>query len=423
MSAERPFYKRDIKKALYYRVIYNPMWTLLPYFFRTYYRIRIKKVRKQAKIRVLFIVAELGAWKTELLYQKMLNHSRFEPIIGITTSQEVPGSKDVLVNYLNKRGFRFVDLDEKCVDIENIKPDLKFYYKPYEGSYPQGIFFNKHWKSIVCHIHYAANQSSIKHAYTMPIQYSSLFNFVESESIISSHRAIGVYTGNLVATGCPSQDALNLPISSYLDPWKNYGERKRIIYAPHHSFPGTNKGGVEYATFLEFGDFILKMANKYADKVQWAFKPHPTLKRKLNEIWGTERTNAYYKAWELMDNTQYEQGAYDSLFKYSDAMIHDCSSFTVEYHYTKNPVMFLVMGRHRIEDQNEFGQEAYKCHYEGHTEEEIEAFINNVINNVDPLKQRRCDFYKKYLLPPNGQSACDNIIDAILGQGAYKDVK
>ena len=139
----------------------------------------------------------------------------------------------------------------------------------------------------------------------------------------------------------------------------------------------------------------------------------------MNDFWGEEKTNDYYNRWATMDNTQIVEGDYLGLFKYSDAMIHDCVSFTIEYCYTKNPVMYLIKERdinsHRSE-LNEFGQRAFDLHTHGCTKEQIKAFIQMVAEGKDDKKDQRVQYYNDSLLPPCGKSACENIINAILGQ-------
>lgn len=49
---------------------------------------KIKKIRKKERIKVLFVLTELGPWKTEILYLTLLQHPRFEPVLGVTTSPE-----------------------------------------------------------------------------------------------------------------------------------------------------------------------------------------------------------------------------------------------------------------------------------------------------------------------------------------------
>ena len=160
---------------------------------------------------------------------------------------------------------------------------------------------------------------------------------------------------------------------------------------------------------------MLEMADKYKDQVQFSFKPHPFLRNRLSYRWSTEQIDNYYSEWAERDNTQIEEGEYIGLFMNSDAMIHDCGSFTVEYHYTKNPVLYIEKERSHADNMNEFGLMAYNLHYKAHSKEDIENFILNVINDIDPLNNKRVDFFNDYLLPPNNNTACDNIINSILG--------
>lgn len=203
----------------------------------------------------------------------------------------------------------------------------------------------------------------------------------------------------------------------YQDPWKKQARsKKRIIYAPHHTISSKYKDGLALSTFLENADVMLEMMHKYSDRVQWAFKPHPLLYRNLLSVWGQENTDKYYNEWKNADNSQFEDGEYDALFKYSDAMIYDCSSFTIEYLYTKNPVMFLVRQNGGSNPHNAFSQKADELHQKGLTKADIDSFILDVINGIDPLKEEKEKFYNDSLTPPNGKTACENIINSILGE-------
>ena len=122
-----------------------------------------------------------------------------------------------------------------------------------------------------------------------------------------------------------------------------------------------------------------------------------------------------------MENAQLELGQYIDLFMTSDAMIHDCSSFTNEYMYTRNPVMYLIRGsvEEHCSQLNTHTVKAFNLHYFGRIAADIESFIVDVINGIDPYKESREQYYKDYLSPINGKSSCDNIIDAILGDNGY----
>lgn len=398
-----------IKKSILYHWYHH---TDVPYLI-----FRILKgwqVQKKNKITVLFVIAELSAWKTELLYHKMVLHPRFNPIVGITTSLEVPSSKQQLIDYLSCEGINYIDLDTDKKSIDHIHPDLIFYYKPYDTSYKEEHRFYHHLSSLICFVNYAYNSMNTTKVIKQPMNYYAWKVFVENESVKMERAYIFGYlrSRNICVTGVPIQDTF-LEGRLYPNPWKNKDSKKRIIYAPHHSIKGTNT--FVYSTFLTFGRPMLDLAKKYKDKVQFAFKPHPTLYVKLIKIWGKEETDNYYNAWKEMENTQFENGVYSGLFQYSDAMIHDCASFTIEYHETRKPVMYLLDGEsHNDDGLNEFATAAFNCHYKGQSIQDIELFINNVAQGIDEKKNERDNFIKKYLLPPNGKTACINIIDNIL---------
>ena len=165
-------------------------------------------------------------------------------------------------------------------------------------------------------------------------------------------------------------------------------------------------------------DFMLEFADKYADKIQFVFKPHPRLLTELykHDDWGKDRTTRYYAEWETRKNTQLEEGDFIDLFMTSDAMIHDSGSFCVEYHYSGNPVMYIAENfEEQLTEKGEFGKLAMRLHYVGKCKEDIVNFIENVIlHGNDTMRQERKNFYKKYLLPPNGKSVAENTMDVFL---------
>ena len=217
---------------------------------------------------------------------------------------------------------------------------------------------------------------------------------------------------NCFVTGLPFTDLFFQPISFFPNPWKCQKKNlKKIIWAPHHSI--LKDSPIFYSTFLKYYENMLSLAEKYKNDIQIAFKPHPLLLTKLYHIWGKEKTDHYYSQWENGENTQVVLGDYVPLFLYSDAMIHDCASFTIEYHYTKKPVMYLIKDEHHADDLNEFGKMAFDLHYKGRCVEDVENFIKDVIAGRDEKEKDREIFYQDYLLPPDGNTASDNIIKAI----------
>lgn len=379
---------------------------------------KVKRIRKKESIKVLFVVNELPTWKTESLYQAMHAHPRFEPILGVTLSLDMPELRQPLINYCNQKGYKWADMDMMAYNPikDVIKPDIIFYEKPYMECYHHRHTLQQHLNSLFCYIFYSSHTiGKSEFIDSNPTIQYCWQHYFESQFAVDACRKDMVTDGkNIIITGFPMYDSLMLPLSEYKDPWKQ-DNRKRIVYAPHHSIGDSFSSGLGYGTFLENYEFILQLARRYADKVQWIFKPHPGLHRKLVSIWGKEKTDAYYNEWATMECSQICEADYQSLFRHSNAMIHDCSSFQVEYLYTKNPVMYLIKDENQDENRNAFGLRAFNLHYKASKHEQIEQFVQNVLNGIDPMQAEREQFYNECLLPPNGKTACENIINAILG--------
>ena len=165
--------------------------------------------------------------------------------------------------------------------------------------------------------------------------------------------------------------------------------------------------------FAWLSDFMLDVAARYYEQIQFAFKPHPRLLSVLYDMpdWGKERADNYYARWAEGVNTQLETGNYIDLFKGSDAMIHDSSSFSVEYHFTGKPVLFTATDLEPItRSLNEFGQAAIQAHYQGEKNEDILSFLDQVVlKGQDTMADQRHVFYHQFLLPPGGKSVAENI--------------
>jgi len=377
----------------------------------------VKEMRKKDKIRVLFILHQLPKWKTEKLYLTMLAHPRFEPIIGVALGVvDYPTMEaeklHTLLDYMRAKGYEYTELRLAADIQQRIQPDIIFYEEASGGVY-SSIFFTSLHDILFCYSCYGILTLTEKSLYNSPYQNICWQWFVESPLIIDYAKTVmSNRAKNLVFTGSPISDELLSDKKDFTDPWKLQSQiKKRIIWAPHHTI-GIGKEEISYGCFLLIAEDMKKLAEKYKDSVQWAFKPHPSLKQKLYYLWGEERTNAYWTFWADSDNCQLEEGKYTALFKYSDAMMHDCASFTVEYLYMQKPCMYLVNGK--AHPLNDLGSACYDLYYKGHNLDEIELFVNNVIHGVDPMKEKRQHFFNEYLLPPNGKSACDNIIDRIL---------
>ena len=372
-----------------------------------------RAMRGRDAISVEFLINSLSAWKTEKLYEAMAAHPRFRPSISIPPSLDEADTR-ALRQYLTAKGYKFRDMAAG----DKINTDIAFYQKPYAIFTERGGY--AYWRNadtLTCYIDYAFHTTETKWGLNLPFLNEAWMVFYENQTCVDgAAKIMDNGARNSVVTGLPVQDELMAGAEGEADPWKPQPTvKKRVIYAPHHSIE--DDGGLNFSTFMEMGEDMLKIAERHADTIQFAFKPHPLLRPKLEKAWGRERTDEYYSKWAELPNCQIEEGKYNALFIKSDALIHDCSSFIVEYHYTRKPALYLVKeGRHG-EALSAFGRQAYDLHYKARTADDVEKFLEEVVaRGSDPMRTERERFYADQLTPPGARTACENIISAILGE-------
>ena len=396
--------------------------------FRCWYYVNIftpwavRRMRRKPVVNVIFVIAELGMWKTENLYQAMLAHPRFNPVLRVVPTWENVKAQQEVIEYLDKKGYDYRALDKGTPLQDGFNADIIFYQKPYYYAYFEAQRFDRNLNALYCFVTYGVHSVMSDFICNQLMHNIAWQYYFENESCaIEIADYMNNRGRNIVVTGIPLYDRFCKSKESYHYDWKLQDcVKKRIIYAPHFSFEPDSI--LHYSTFLENGDFMLEMARKYADEVQFVFKPHPLLQPHLYNYWGKEKTDAYYAAWENLSNGQVEMGQYDDLFMTSDAMIHDCGSFTIEYMFTRNPVMYLVHDKSDSHGSNlcVFAQKAFELQYKGMTHGEIESFIRNVINDKDILQNERMEYYEEFLKPINGKTSVENILNEILCSSKFE---
>lgn len=400
-----------IKEWIYRKIVLAYHTVIIP--------VLVSRMRKEPIINVVFVIWDLERWKTEALFRAMNSHKRFKAVVMVPNSPYVDRDNKLssLTHYLSNHHYEYYVLNgnQKIRDI--LKPHIIFYHTPYIEAIDKKLSFKRNLRSLFCYVHYAFFTNKIQD-FTRDSLLAFAWQIYLDNPLVLSSVSAQLYTkgSNCLVTGTPYSDhLLSFPSQDHTDPWKQQDKRKcKIIWAPHHSIP-SGFSWIHTSTFFRYYEFILSIADKYKDFIQIAFKPHPFLKSRLYDIWGKEKTDSYYSAWDKVSNTQLYMGDNLSLFYSSDALIHDCGSFTIEYLHTKKPVMYLLNDSPQDNNWNEFGKMAFNLHYKGYCEVDIEQFIINVIDGRDEMKPQREQFLKTHLLPPGRKSASEIIIDAILG--------
>lgn len=384
----------------------------------------VRRMENKSCREVAFILAVPGMWKLDYVFKAMQESEAYHPYVVIIPYTAFKGYSDEETmkticrteEFVKNKGFEYViPYDEKkgkWVDIKKtLNPDIVFFTCPYKDMAP--MYHAYHFVDrLTCYVSYGFTSMKLfKNNFDkLAINIAGCY-FLETPMHKKFAEQYSHARGrNCYVTGYPGCEMYLRDDYQPKQVWrKQEYPKKRIIWAPHHTIEGT----FSVSTFLDVCDIMIDVAKKYADKVQFAFKPHQLLKFKLIEVWGEERTNAYYKQWESMSNCQLEEGDYVDLFIGSDAMMHDSCSFTTEYLYQRKPVMYLLKNNPQ-EVFNDFGIKSFEQHYHGRTREEVEHFIEDVVlNGNDSKRESREKFFQEYLGPYNGALPSENIIKVI----------
>lgn len=393
------------------------------YLYNRRYPIILDNIKKKERINVVFFVMNIGMWKSDCLFRLLMKNPRFNPCIVsfFYPNDSIEYQKyvqDSLSSYFSSKGFPYRNCYDfkknEWLNLQTLNPDIIFYAQPYNCGYERYLIEALWTSSIFAYIPYCLEMENIEIFHNLLLQniawklfYPTKFHRDQEQKLSHNKGKNIVVCGYSMADYFLSKEEANPSIW----PQKNHSI-KRVIWAPHHTILPTDT--LQYSNFMEMAEPMLDLARKYRGLVQFAFKPHPRLMPKLFDLWGKDKTMEYYNAWRSGPNTTFVEGDYVDLFKSSDALIHDCSSFMGEYLYTGKPLMFVAKPCFE-KVLNDFGMMCFECHYKGNTIESIKEFIDNVvIGGIDPMKEARCKFFNELLLPPNNCTVAQNIYNIMV---------
>lgn len=381
------------------------------------------------KIKACLFVSRITCWQYANLYRMMEDSGVFEPVVVVKPfmlqgEATMKRYMEQTSSILESQGFHVVrgyDLETNTfLDVRAaLQPDIVVYSKFWKPMFQENTYIDKfldipsflfdYGFNVAHHPDHESLNFEMQNMVTKYFLHTPL-HMQMAQKLMDNHGA------NVTVSGSPKFDAFLMPDYVPKDVWKAQDKpKKRIIWAPHHS-DNFAKIYYQYNAFFEICDFMLEIAEEYKDRIQWAFRPHPMIKTKLENKWGKERAEEYYEKWESMENTQYEDGEFIDLFMTSDAMILDSISFIAEYTITNKPALFTVAKSTRVM-LNEYGEKNFEILYKTRRDfvkEDIVRFIEDVVlEGHDEKKSEREAFIKEYLLPPNGKTATENIYDGI----------
>lgn len=374
------------------------------------YEFIIKKLKNKTargrKIRVCFFVVYDFSWAYRPIYEEMLKDELFDPFIVVIP--DTSRGKENLEFYFNQA---FVSLSKKYRNVRkgysdetgdffdfSEKTDLVCFPNSYKymSNYRFEIehFLNKNVLTFYVHYSFSVTKWFRERLRDEVCNYFWKI-FSPTVAHLEEYKKYQLIKGdNVVVSGYAKMDGLAKEKEKTI----KY-KRKMIIIAPHHTV--VDWKFLQISNFLQYSDLFLKLPEMYPE-VDFVFRPHPLLKVQLSkpEIWGEQKTAAYFEKMSSFDNVIYSEGGeYFSLFANSDGMIHDCGSFLAEYLFTEKPACYLLKDRQAIKKWFiKIGEECIEHCYQAYSEKNIIDFIDNVIiSEKDDLKESRLNFVNSNL--------------------------
>lgn len=353
----------------------------------------LTELKRKDRVKVVFLAIHKSIWKVDSVFKKMLSDPFFEPLILVcpyTISGEKRMRQDLLdtYKYFEEKGYPVIssysENDGRWISLEEFKPDIVFFTNPHKLTFEE--YYEKAYLNyLTCYVPYYSDVASSyneQHAYNQKLHNSLWIQFVgNSFSLDKASKYLANGGENLILTGSPFLEELLTEPSEKNIAWeKAKFFKKKIIYAPHQSIFESEE--LHLSTFIEVGELMMELAEKYKEKTHWSFKPHPLLKSKLykHPSWGKIKTDKYYEYWEHSQNCQLDEGDYVKLFQGSDALIHDCGSFIFDYLLINKPCAYLLLNPQRqLEAINGFGREALNCYTKINSLNKVESFIQEII--------------------------------------------
>ena len=371
----------------------------------------IKNIKRKAqngeKIKVCFSVVFDSVFPAEVIFKKMLIDELFEPSILVIPDvsrgidNQFSQLKKTYQSYLSKYGNAHVfsaydENNDSFVDYVS-KYDLAFFANPYDKMTSDLYSIDYYQSNGVLPIYVSYGTMPDYYARNHIINLKSLNMcwkvFVDTQE---NFEDVVKYTDtkgfNAVLSGYCKMDALNLVKNQEL-------KRKKIIIAPHHT---VNMPDFPLSKFIEYADFFIELPVKYP-QVDFVFRPHPLLFVTLSNesLWGKDKVNQYLRKISSFPNVEYQDGGdYFETFVNSSAIIHDCSSFIMEYLYTGHPACYMLKDKNEVKEIfAPIGQKCLANYYQAFNKEDIIKFIEDVvINGNDPIKDERINFAKNEIM-------------------------
>lgn len=285
--------------------------------------------------------------------------------------------------FLNQKGVTWIWHED--YDFTIFKPDLVFVQNPYDFTRPIRFSCSELRKNNIkyAYIPYGLDvgegERNLHYQYNMDCHNFATWIFVRSEQHKRLYkRYCNAGNKHVYVTGHPKFDSVSL--------WRkeNNNENKTLLWTPHFVEDGI-KG---WSTFNLYYETLLFIAMNYPVNV--IIRPHPLFVGRLRAFGGVavDKFNQLLEYSKIINNITLDfNSSYNESFAKADALLADAGSFLLEFLPTEKPILYLT--HDMCLGLNKSAYFVYKNYYIARNEQDIDDFVNMVLENKDPMKTKR----------------------------------
>lgn len=375
----------------------------------------IKALTRQ-KIHAIFLTQETFCWPSlESVFLAAQQSPDFEASVIYTPyfHENFSEQTDYLSAY---RELGVPVLRHNEYDLSEDSPDVVFMIKPY-GNVPEQYVVNNIVDIVprMIYIPYGMEITTdlIRFGFQYFGHYRAWRHCAYGQTVKDYGAKFGYRNGdNIAIWGHPKADHYrdaaknreNIP-----EEWKQrIGSRKTVLWTPHHL---VNLDETGTGTWLIWGEHILKAALAHPE-LFFIVRPHPLMMGALVNTGSLTQAqvdhirkridDAENMVWDTNDDYRF---AFDA----ADAIITDGTTFSVEFLYTKKPILLTP----RNMEGFYLYEEMLECYYIVNSIQDISDFMEMVQAGKDPLQHKRFALYDKTFMIPEHCTVGENIISQV----------
>lgn len=355
------------------------------------------------KIKIAILINDFFFNNYRTFYDELKNRSSIFDVIVLAVDGYGDEEKNshAISKFLSNIGVENIDSNNngKLFSLKNYNPDYVFYLVPYDCYFPNEYNSTEVSKyANVCTISYGASMINNVGLYDS-LSKNEFFDNAKFVFIETNYKLnFEMYNKNFVPIGY-------LKLESYL-PYiqkKNNSKRKKILWKPRWTLD------VDCNFWNNINEIINFIKNNKSLDFYIYF--HPLFMKKVKEKGCEEEFNMVYNILKTLEN-YHECGYSDFLIDVlsSDILIADHSSTIVEFASTGRPIIYCDSPI----ELNQLGKDIIENNYVSHSGAETVYLLSNLINEIDPKKEKRnLDRYKYYFYPPNNMTVSNYLVNLI----------